>query len=334
MILGEDDPSKAGSRSTNENRFRARLRGAEPGRPLIVAHRGDSFHAPENTLEAARLGNETGADAWELDVQLTRDGTPIVIHDESLIRTTNVASRFAGDPREVRGFLVAEFDLDEILALDAGSWFVRPEGGLRTSVNFGTLGTLDTALKSHYASGDVRIPTLVEALSLTAELDWLINVELKSFPNADSRLIDAVVHSIEATSTAERVLVSSFDHADVARVARRRPDLATGVLTTSPLFEPHTYVRRHVLADCYHPSTLALGAGSEAYQRRPSSATLRAGDLAEARASGVPVLVYTVNDATPDGLATHLVGAGVTGLFTDDPRGMRALFNDGKVRAD
>src|SRR4051794_37261026 len=80
------------------------LRRPRPGRPLIIAHRGDSSHAPENTLEAALLGRDSGADAWELDVQLTRDGVPVVVHDETLLRTTDVARRFAGDPRGDDGF--------------------------------------------------------------------------------------------------------------------------------------------------------------------------------------------------------------------------------------
>ena len=112
----------------SKNRFLALLK-ARGDDPVIVAHRGDSFHAPENTLEAARLAWEAGADAWELDVQLTRDGVPIVLHDESLLRTTDVATRFKDDPRGQAGFRVSDFDFSEIRALDAGSWFVAADGG-------------------------------------------------------------------------------------------------------------------------------------------------------------------------------------------------------------
>ncbi len=70
-----------------------------PEHPVIFAHRGDSFRAPENTLEAAEPGLGSRRSAWELDVQLTRDGVPIVLHDESLLRTTDVATKFAGDAR-------------------------------------------------------------------------------------------------------------------------------------------------------------------------------------------------------------------------------------------
>jgi len=79
----------------------------EPGRRLIIAHRGASAEAPENTLEAFRLGLEQGADALELDVRLTRDGEAVVIHDPTLDRTTD------------RGGVVAELTLEQVQAASA-----------------------------------------------------------------------------------------------------------------------------------------------------------------------------------------------------------------------
>jgi glycerophosphoryl diester phosphodiesterase len=308
-----------------ENRFRVAFRSAR-ARPLIFAHRGDSAYAPENTLEAAERGFAAGADAWELDVHRTRDGVPVVIHDETLARTTDVARRFDGDPRARLGYRVADFDLAEIRSLDAGSWFVAPGGAARSAEAFGTLAALTDAERGAFASGAVRVPTLAEALGLTVRLDWLVNVELKSFPGADPGLADAVLAVIDEHDAAPRVLLSSFDHADLARVREKRPDLATGVLVTTPLFRPDEYVRDRLGCDTYHPSYLALGAGSEAYLHRPGAAGLRTADLARLSARAVPVLVYTVNDARPDGLAVHLAEAGASGLFTDDPRALVALF--------
>src|SRR5205085_371482 len=138
---------------------------------------GDSSHAPENTLEAAALGHRAGADGWEFDVRLTRDGVPILLHDPSLVRTTDVVLAYPGDPRADLGYLAAEFTLEEIRRLDAGSWFVAPDGGPRSATEFGTLRDLDPAARASFGSGRVRVPTLAEALVLTAELDWLVNVE-------------------------------------------------------------------------------------------------------------------------------------------------------------
>jgi glycerophosphoryl diester phosphodiesterase len=304
---------------SSANRFRV---GPGPGRPWVIAHRGDSAHAPENTLEAALRGWEAGADAWELDVQLTRDGVPVVLHDATLLRTTDVVRRFAADPRGAAGFLVADFDWAEVRTLDAGSWFLDPLGGPRTAVAFGTLERLDAAARDRFASGTVRVPSLAEALALTARLDWAVNVELKSVPTADPRLLDAVLAEVDRAGVAERVLISSFDHDDVARVARTRPDLATGVLVATPPFRPAAYVRDWVGADAYHPSTLAVGAGSEPYRRSPSPETLRTPDLASLSDAGVPILVYTVNPSRDGALADHLAAAGVAGIFTDDPQAL------------
>jgi glycerophosphoryl diester phosphodiesterase len=291
----------------------------------VIAHRGDSFHAPENTLVAARRGWEAGADAWELDVHLTRDGVPVVIHDESLLRTTDVAERFAADPRARSGFLVADFDHAEIATLDAGSWFLGPSA-TRTATAFGTLDRLETHARDEYASGRVRVPTLAEALRLTDALDWQVNVEIKSFPNTNPALLDAVIAAVVETATADRVLISSFDHADVARVARSQPELATGVLAATPLFDPAYYVRDQIGADFYHPSSAVLGQQADAYRRGPAPDALRMADFEALQAKGVPVLVYTVNDVRPGGLASHLADCGAGGLFTDDPAGLRRLF--------
>jgi glycerophosphoryl diester phosphodiesterase len=189
------------------NRFYDALVAAR-GRPFVIAHRGDSAHSPENTLDAAHLAWRKGADAWELDVHLTRDGVTVVLHDKSLLRTTDVAARFDGDPRVADGAYVADFDLDEVRTLDAGTWFLSETVLHRTAVGFGTQSRITPDDHARFSSGDVRIPTLREALELTARLDWLVNVEIKSFPTSDPLLLDAVIADLDASRTADRVLIS------------------------------------------------------------------------------------------------------------------------------
>lgn len=296
---------------------------------MVIAHRGDSFHAPENTLEAGRLGWEAGAEAWELDVQLSRDGIPVVIHDQSLLRTTNVANRFSGDRRGESGFLVSDFDLSELRLLDAGAWFLRP-AGKRTAADFGTLEALSDNQVQKYVAGTVRVPTLAEALSLTRELDWMVNVEVKSFPDVEQapNLLVAVVDAIASSGIADQVLVSSFDHSVVAQAAGLLSSAAFGVLTDSPIHDPDIYVRE-VGADFCHISTRVLGETCEASRREPASRSLYTAELDALRTAGIPVLVYTINDTAPGGLASRVTEAGVSGLFTDNPRGMRILFGSG-----
>ena len=288
----------------SSNRFRAWYRSAA-SRPLILAHRGDSFRAPENTLEAAGLGHEAGADGWELDVHLTGDGVPVVLHDESLLRTTDVARRFPDDPRADSGFLVGDFTLEEVRSLDAGSWFVDPAGGPRSAGHFETLHRLTEVDRARYASGSVRVPTLAEALEWTARVDWMVNVEIKPTSADPTARVDAVLSEVRASGTLDRVTISSFDLGIVASVAEREPGVATGALVSGPIDRPAADFLRALGADALHAPPFDLG-------------TIP---------SGVPVLVYTVNDAGPDGLAGRLAGAGVAGLFTDDPASLTKRFS-------
>ncbi len=288
------------------NRFRAFYESA-PARSLIVAHRGDSCRAPENTLEAATLAHGSGADAWELDVRLTGDGVPVVIHDSSLLRTTDVARKFAGDPRARDGYRVADFAWDEIRTLDAGSWFLGPEGGARSAAGFGSLDRIDEASRQHLRSGSVRVPRLDEALDLTRRLDWMVNVEIKADVDDPGLALESALGSIRATGTADRVAISSFDRAIVERAGRLEPGVALGMLVEAPPAGPISAFLGELGADALHLSI-------EGFAR------LASGPLAEkAPAFDAPVLVYTVNDAGPSGWAGHLAGAGVIGLFTDDP---------------
>lgn len=103
--------------------------GKEPGRalaakigvpwPAVIAHRGASFNAPEETVPSYTLARELGADYLEMDIQRTKDGVLIALHDNTLERTTNIAEVYpqrAKDPLNT-------FTLEEIKRLDAGSWF-------------------------------------------------------------------------------------------------------------------------------------------------------------------------------------------------------------------
>ena len=275
----------------------------------------------------------SGAEAWELDVQLTRDGVAVVFHDETLSRTTDVADRFGGDPRGQDGFRLAEFDWCEIASLDAGSWFVADAAGERSAAAFGTLENMDGSRRSHYRSGRIRVPTLVDALVLTADRDWLVNVEIKSFPGNPPGIAEAVLEAIARTDTASRVLLSSFDHRDIARIPRLIPtarqallDIPRGILVATPLFRPHAYLTEIVGAQTFHASANCLGSDSIGYRHRRTAEALWSDGIAELRSREVPILVYTVNDHQPGGLADHLAELGVDGLFTDDPIGMRSHF--------
>lgn len=114
----------------------------------IIAHRGASGLAPENTLAAFQLALQQGADAFELDVRLTGDGVPVVLHDAALDRTTD------------RPGLLRDLTLAELRAVDAGACF-----------------TLDRGRTYPFRQADVRIPTLTEVLRGFPEVPVLVEIK-------------------------------------------------------------------------------------------------------------------------------------------------------------
>lgn len=94
-------------------------------KPTLIAHRGASAYAPEHTIEAYKLAMEQRADFIEPDLQITKDGILVCLHDTTLERTTNIKTVFPDRAVEVKGkktWPVSAFTLDEIKTLDAGSW--------------------------------------------------------------------------------------------------------------------------------------------------------------------------------------------------------------------
>jgi len=157
----------------------------------IIAHRGFSGRAPENTLAAIREAIDIGADMVEIDVTLSSDGEIVVIHDETLQRTTD-------------GFgPVAESTLRELKALDAGSWF------------------------SPRFAGET-IPTLEEVLT-AVKGRILLNIEIKS--EAVERGIAAdVVAAVRRFEMTDQIVISSFAPTALEQVRGLSPDLVTAVL--------------------------------------------------------------------------------------------------------
>ena len=165
-------------------------------RPYVVAHRGISGKAPENTLASFALACETpGIDMIELDVRLSKEKEVMVLHDRTLQRTStgNGAAR--------------NYTVAEIKEFDAGSWFDR-------------------------AFSTERIPTLREVLTLVNKRRW-INIELKSdffFPEKPELLERRVLETVGELECDECVMYSSFNHRMMANIKRFNPKAITGVL--------------------------------------------------------------------------------------------------------
>lgn len=146
----------------------------------IWAHRGSRVAAPENTMAAFRRAVTDGADGFELDVQLSKDGRLVVIHDETLDRTTNGHG------------LVKDHTFDELRALDASGG----RGGF---------------------AGE-QIPPLEEVLQLAASARLQVNVELKNSEVAYPGLEEKVLAAIDEAAMTERVVLSTFSQESVRRL--------------------------------------------------------------------------------------------------------------------
>jgi len=156
--------------------------------PEIVAHRGASLDAPENTIAAIELAIEMDADAVEFDVRLTSDGVPILMHDSSLRRTTD-------DPE---GRLVRDVTFEEIRELDAGSWFSEEFAG-------------------------EQIPTLEEAM-LMIRGESIAHVELKvTTPGIEAMVVDL----IEELDMVDDVVVYSFYSSQLEQIKALNEDIET-----------------------------------------------------------------------------------------------------------
>jgi glycerophosphoryl diester phosphodiesterase len=275
------------------------LRGSK-GRPLTIAHRGARSLAPENTIAAARKALELDADMWELDVGMTADGELVVIHDNTLTRTSNVKQVFP----ERRPWSLTEFTLDDIKRLDFGTWFTEKDP-------FGQIaaGAVSPVEMESYI-GEAA-PTLREALAFTRDRDWRVNVEIKDLRHApgDSRVVPRVLALVEELDMVDRVLISSFKHRYLREIRRRNATIATGALVNKAHADPASLLQR-LGAQAYHPSLTAV----------------RRIDVSGLRARGFLVNVWTVNE--PE-VMKSLVSAGVTGIFTDFPQSLRPLLAGG-----
>lgn len=182
----------------------------------VIAHRGASGYAPENTMEAFLLAIEQGADGIELDVQLSRDGIPVVIHDETIDRVTD------------RTGYVKDYTLQELKEL--------------------------TVLKDRFPQySQSKIPTLKEVLEAVKPSGIQVNIELKTgiywYPDIEKKV--AVI--VEETGMKEKIIYSSFNHYSVQRIKEIVPDAETAYLYSDVILNVEDYARK-TKVDGLHPA--------------------------------------------------------------------------------
>ena len=258
---------------------------------LVFGHRGASAYAPENTLASFRRALDLGADGIELDVTLTKDGVPVIIHDGAVDRTTNGKG------------LINQMTFEQVRQLDAGSWFDKKYRGEK-------IPTLEQVLTEIAPRGIVNIELKTESLRpWPAKSDNLyrwqrarlsIAVFFGLFEN--SKLEAAVAKLIEQTHTADRVIISCFNPFFLNRMRTIAPHLTRGYLYAS--FLP-IFIARGWFMPLAHPNAL-----------HPNAAMVTPAYAAWAKRQGYPLNVWTVDDP---GEMKRLAELGVHSIMTNKP---------------
>ncbi|WP_030264402.1 glycerophosphodiester phosphodiesterase family protein [Streptomyces violens] len=261
-----------------------------PNRPVTVAHRGASAYAPENTIAAVDAADRMGVTWVENDVQRTKDGKLIVMHDTTLNRTTNVEEVYPGRAP----WKISDFTLGEIEKLDAGSWFNAKFKG-------------------------ERVPTLERYMDAVTRNDQKLLMELKApelYPGIEAEILRKLREEgwLDRQHVKHRLILQSFNAASVKKVHELRPDIKTGFLGTPAIADLPEYAK---FTDQINPSyktlNMAYVSAVHAFQG----------------AHGRPLEVYTwtVNDAAT---AKKVASWGVDGIITNTPDVVRnALKNSG-----
>lgn len=171
----------------------------------IIGHRGGAKGFPENTLAAFKKSVELGADGVEFDVQLTKDGEVVVIHDEMIDRTMTGSG------------LVKDHTLKELRQMSAGEFF-SPE------------------FKAE------KIPTLKEVLEIVQDLE-VINIELKNYLPYIG-LEEKVLDLVDNFEIRDKTIISSFNHYSLQKVKKLQPEIKTGALLMSKIINPADYASK------------------------------------------------------------------------------------------
>ncbi|MFE4692252.1 glycerophosphodiester phosphodiesterase [Streptomyces sp. NPDC056749] len=247
--------------------------------PVVYAHRGASAYAPENTLAAVDAADDLGI-AWvENDVQLTKDGVLVVVHDTTLNRTTDAEEVFP----DRAPWAVKDFTAAEIAKLDAGSWFGAGFAG-------------------------ARVPTLTQYLHRLERNHQKLLLEIKSpeiYPGIEKETLRVLRKEgwLDRNHVKHKLIIQSFGAESVKTVHAQRPDVVTGFLGTPAVADLPSYA---AFTDQINPSYTTIGADYVAAVQK----------LKGAHGKPLRVNTWTVNDAAK---AAQVAGFGVDGIITNNP---------------
>jgi glycerophosphoryl diester phosphodiesterase len=259
----------------------------------LQGHRGARGHLPENTLPSFALGVKMGADTLELDVGVTRDGVVVIHHDRRL--NPDVARK---DGRWVSAPAPTLYSLsyDELKAYDVGR--IRP-------------GSEYAARFPHQKPVDgTRIPRLDELFAHVGST-VKFNIETKLVPSAPDETLPpepfarALIAEVRKAGVAKRTTIQSFDFRTLKVVEKEAPEIATAYLTSGKNSDP----------------AKVRGAGALTWS--PDFRDLDAAKVAQARALGLRIVAWTVNE--PDEIR-QVLGLKLDGIISDYPDRVRAAL--------
>jgi glycerophosphoryl diester phosphodiesterase len=269
-------------------------------RPLNIAHQGGEHEAPSDTLYAFQTAVEKGADVLEMDVHLSSDGQVVVLHDETVDRTTDGTGS------------VEDLTLAEIKRLDAAHWFVEGPGTTHDAAekDYELRGIATGARKppKGFTANDFTIPTLDEVLREFPEV--LLNVELKPTTRMSGRLEQAVATLLAEYERTDDVIVVSFNDQSVELFKALAPDVHTATATgQAAAFWASS---QGLLPGAPNPRYVALQVPETL-----SGITVVTEDfIADAHANALAVHVWTINE---EAQMRRLLDWGADGVMTDRP---------------
>jgi len=260
---------------------------------FVCGHRGARSIAPENTILSLQKAKDCGASCWETDIRMSRDEQLIIFHDDTLERTTDVAT--CEIFRNRLPWNTDQLTAAELQKLDSGSWFLNEDP-------FGTVTSGEVVPGEQETIRGQKIPLLTEVLEFTRTHRFPVNLEIKDLrtPPGDVTIVDRVMALLRETDTMDLVLISSFRHEYLYRARALSKKIALGVL-----------------AEKNHPPDLPNYLGTlSAAAYHPEKDICDLSLVRELLQAGFRVNTWTVNDMARAG---ELLQAGA-GVITDWPQ--------------
>ena len=260
----------------------------DKNKKLIVAHRGARSIRPENTMSAFKEAMKN-SDFIELDVAFSKDGVPVIIHDNTLERTSNV-KEFKEFKKPYR---VRDYTYKQLLKLDFGSWFLRDDP-------FKTIENGTVSIEELKALKTQRILTLDQILKVLKKHNFPVNIEIKDLSRTayDKTAVKTIIDLIEKHVMVNLVLLSSFNHKYLRQAFKINPNIDTAALEEKNHSKDLVKHLKRLRVRSYNPSLKI--ADSDLIK-----------DLSNA---GIFVNIFTVNDKKDK---LKLFKEGAKAVFTD-----------------